>query len=163
MVELDLGSRDQAFRRGIEALQNEVYENALKEFRKAVACEDLRNLNDVDPLHLSYYGLLLAIVKRKYDVAEKLCRHAVVIAFDKPEVYLNLGKVYELARKPDMAIETYREGYRKHYANEDLLANLQTLSPRSRNVFPFLDRDHPLNKYGGLVVHKSKKIIHKST
>jgi tetratricopeptide (TPR) repeat protein len=150
----------QAFRKGVRLFQRHQYTDALQMFRKAVATDDITVLRDSDPLYLSYYGVSLSLVKSKYALAEKLCRIAMKKGQDFPEVYLNLARVYEENGKRNKASEIYRMGYRRHPGKVDFLKHLQRLSPRGKVIVPFLDRDHFINKYAGLVFRRGLKKAH---
>ncbi|MBN1550662.1 tetratricopeptide repeat protein [bacterium] len=151
----------QAFQKGMTYFKRQQYDKALSCFRKAVACENITELRDTDPLYLSYYGIALATARSKFDVAKKLCNIAVSRGKEHPEVFLNLGKVYEVSGNKTMAINTYRAGYREHNTNADLYGALQRLNPRGKSLIPFLDRDHFLNKYSGLLLRRGLRMFNR--
>ncbi len=151
----------EAFHRGMDFYAKRNYKQALDEFRKALACDTILEVKDVDPLYLSYYGLTLAKVKRKLKTAQKLCRMAKSRGENYPDVFVNLGDVYVQSGRIDFAVDIYREGYRLHRRNVVLLTRLQRYSPRGRTILPFLNRDNFLNKYGGIIVHRSIRIFKK--
>lgn len=151
--------QSQAFNQGLSLYRAEQYDAALKSFRKAVATDNLLDLKNSDPLLVSYYGVSLAKVQKKYDVAQKLCRQAQKRGADLPDVFFNLGEVYEAANKPENAISVYREGFRRHPDETRFLVALERNSPRGKLFFPFLGRQHFVNKYLGLMFRKVKMLI----
>lgn len=153
--------QNQAFNQGLALYRAEQYEAALEAFRKAVVSDSVLDLKNSDPLLMSYYGVSLAKVQKKIDVAQKLCRQAQKRASDIPDVFFNLGEVYEAANKPTKATAVYREGYRRHPDESRFLTALERTSPRGRLPFPFLGRTHFLNKYLGLLVRKFKLLFHR--
>jgi tetratricopeptide (TPR) repeat protein len=119
-----------------------------------------------DPLILSYFGCLQAIVDRKFRSGVETCKRAIVLlkkqqTFSEeilyPVFYLNLGRAYVAAGKRQDAIDTFKKGLRYDNSNSDLKKELQGLGVRKQPPVPFLDRSNPINKYIGLILHKSQK------
>jgi tetratricopeptide (TPR) repeat protein len=119
-----------------------------------------------DPLLLSYFGCLEAIMNRKYSFGIETCLKAIKIFKRKssigeehfhPVLYLNLGRAYLAAGKRKEAFDTFRKGLGYDSYNKELLNELSKLGVRTRPVIPFLKRSHPVNKYIGKLLHKVKK------
>jgi tetratricopeptide (TPR) repeat protein len=119
-----------------------------------------------DPLILSYFGCLQAIVDRKFRSGVETCKRAILLlkrqqAFSEevlyPVFYLNLGRAFVAAGKKQDAIDALKKGLRYDNGNSDLKKELQGLGVRKQPPVPFLDRSNPINKYIGLILHKSKK------
>ena len=151
--------QSQSFQRGLKYFRLRQYESALSEFRYAVACEDVQEMKLKEPLYISYYGITLALAKQKHELAQKLCRIALMRGDFYPEIFVNLGHVYEYSGKKQLAIETFRNGYRRHLGNSEILAELQRLSPRSKSPVPFLDRNHILNKFTGIIIRRGHRLF----
>jgi tetratricopeptide (TPR) repeat protein len=159
MNELSEFEQTQAFHKGLKYFRLRQYENALLEFRNAVACEDVQEMKNKDPLFISYYGITLALANSKFQLAQKLCRIALTKGESFPETFVNLGHVYEYSGKKQMAIDTFRNGYRRHLGNVEILSELQRLSPRSKSPVPFLDRDNFVNKYAGILIRRGQRFF----
>jgi len=119
-----------------------------------------------DPLILSYFGCLQAIVDKKYRSGVEACKRAIVLlkkqeAFSEevlyPVFYLNLGRAYVAAGKKQDAMDSFKKGLRYDNGNSDLKKELQRLGVRKQPPVPFLDRSNPINKYIGLLLQKTKK------
>lgn len=119
-----------------------------------------------DPLILSYYGCLQAIVDKKYRSGVETCKRAILLlkkqgSFSEevlyPVFYLNLGRAYVAAGKKKDAIDAYKKGLRYDNGNSDLRKELQGLGVRKQPPVPFLDRSNPINKYIGLILKSEKK------
>jgi dihydrofolate reductase len=68
---------------------------------------------------------------------------------------LNLGRVQILAGKRESGLTTLREGV-QFGGGEEFLAELSCHSARSPAAIPSLPRNHPLNKYLGLLLRRMK-------
>ncbi len=119
-----------------------------------------------DPVILSYYGCMLAIVDKKYRSGVDACRKAITLlkkaeTFGEellyPVFYLNLGRAYVAAGKKKDAFETFNKGLEYDNSNRDLLNELRSLGMRKKPPVPFLDRSNPINKYIGMILHMKEK------
>ncbi|HPQ38976.1 MAG TPA: hypothetical protein PLV45_01255 [bacterium] len=147
----------ECFQRGYRLYKRGNLGLALKNFQKAVDSNQSQfNLREKDPLFISFYGVSLARVKGDTLTGRRLCETALRNGQSYPEVFLNLGRVYEEMNEKIWAAETYRRGYRMHRDNLELLESLQRVSPRE-SVIPFLDRNNPLNKYAGKILRRSPR------
>ncbi len=119
-----------------------------------------------EPLILSYYGCLQALVDKKYRSGVETCRKAIALlkkaeTFGEevlyPVVYLNLGRAYVAAGKKKDALEAFNRGLRYDNSNRDLQHELRALGMRKKPPVPFLDRSNPINKYIGMILHMKEK------
>jgi tetratricopeptide (TPR) repeat protein len=120
-----------------------------------------------DPVILSYYGCLQALVDKKYRSGVDTCKKAIVLLRKKrssfgeetlyPVFYLNLGRAYVAAGKRKDAIAAFEKGLQYDYGNSDLNKELRGLGTRKKPLVPFLDRSNPINKYIGMLLHPTKK------
>ncbi len=117
-----------------------------------------------DPFILSYYGCLQALVDRKYRAGVEKCKQAISLikkesSFGEdllyPVFYLNLGRAYVAAGKKKDALDAFEKGLKYDYGNRDILKEVRGLGSRKKALVPFLDRSNPINKYIGLILHKS--------
>jgi tetratricopeptide (TPR) repeat protein len=118
-----------------------------------------------EPLILSYYGCLQALVDKKYRTGVETCRRAIALFKEKesfgmevlyPVFYLNLGRAYLAAGKKKDAIEAFHKGLKYDNGNNDLRKELRGLGIRKKPLVPFLDRSNPINKYIGMILQKTK-------
>jgi len=120
-----------------------------------------------EPILLSYYGCLLAIVDRKYSKGIATCQKAIeklqVKTFCDEAMgyslcYYNLGKAYSTAGKRKESLDALNIGLSYDPSNDDIQMELRSMGVRKRKLpIPFLDRSHPLNKYLGIALYKRKK------
>jgi tetratricopeptide (TPR) repeat protein len=119
-----------------------------------------------EPLILSYCGCLQAIVDKKYRSGVEACRKAIVLF--KPEdaytagviypvLYLNLGRAYLAAGRKKDAIEAFSKGRKYDRSHVEIKKELNFLGVRKEPPVPFLSRSNPINKYIGLLLHKTRK------
>jgi tetratricopeptide (TPR) repeat protein len=113
---------------------------------------------------LSYYGLCLALVEKKYKQAIEWCKLAIEQQFYHPAHYLNLAKVYLAQSNRKKAVEALDAGLKIHPEDEELLSARKEMGVRARPPVPFLDRAHPVNQSLGRARHavSTKKPAKKS-
>jgi len=136
------------FRAGMLFLKREKYREALAAFRQALSLQEL------EPRYLSYAGFCLAHVEKRSKEAIELCEKAVRIEFYRPELFLNMGRVYLLSGNKRKAHQTFWKGFALDRDNKELRAELEKMGTRKPPVFPFLDRKHPLNRIIGKALYK---------
>jgi len=141
-------SSQELFEMGYFLYQRGQYGHACLAFRKAVEA------NPEHAMALSYYGLTLAMTEKDYPRAIQLCEEALQKAFYRPELYLNLAKVYQRARNLPKALETLRKGLRVDPRNREIRDELARLQPRRQPVIRFLPREHALNRFLGQLMRR---------
>ncbi len=105
---------------------------------------------------LSYYGLCVALVQKKYKQAIELAKRAVELQFYTGEHYANLTRVYLAAGHRKKAVETLESGLKHDPENEELMEVRKLVGVRARPAVPFLDRAHPINVSLGHARHAKK-------
>lgn len=105
---------------------------------------------------LSYYGLCLALVQKKYKEAIEICKKTIALNFFNPAHYANLAKVYVAASMKKRAIDTIDDGLRSFPEDKGLRALRAELGVRARPVVPFLERSNPVNVSLGRSRHAKK-------
>jgi tetratricopeptide (TPR) repeat protein len=119
-----------------------------------------------EPLILSYYGCLQALVDKKYRSGVETCKRAIALFKAKasfgeevlyPVFFLNLGRAYLAAGKKKDAIDAFHKGLQYDNGNSDLRKELRGLGIRKQPPVPFLDRSNPINKYIGMILQTAKK------
>jgi tetratricopeptide (TPR) repeat protein len=137
-------------------LKKKKYESALK-----LVIAALEQYPD-EPILLSYYGFLEALVHKNYTHGISTCLKAREMVLEQatsgreffnPVLYLNLGRVYHAAGNKEDAFEAFRMGLIFGNENEDLLCELRELGMRRKPIVPFLQRSNPVNKYLGKLLH----------
>jgi tetratricopeptide (TPR) repeat protein len=136
------------------------YLQALTEFLDIYGTEDSPPLNTAKAASgLSYFGLCLALVQKKYKAAADLCKRAVDLEFYNGDHYANLARVYLLVGNRKKAWETSEEGIKIAPENEPLRRVRREMGVRAKPTVPFLDRKHPINVSLGQVRASKKEVV----
>jgi len=144
--------------RAVLMTDNGQYLEALTEFLDIYGTEDSPPLNSAKAASgLSYFGLCLALVQKKYRAAADLCKRAIDLEFYNGDHYANYARVYMLVGNRKRALETVEAGL-KISPESDLLKKVRSeLGVRARPAVPFLDRSHPINVSIGQARHAKKE------
>jgi tetratricopeptide (TPR) repeat protein len=122
------------------------YLQALTTFLEIYGTEDSPPLNSAKAASgLSYFGLCLALVQKKYKAAADLCKRAIDLEFYNGDHYANYARVYLLVGNRKKALETAENGLKIAPENDALKRVRSELGVRARPAVPFLDRSHPIN------------------
>ncbi len=149
--------------RAIDLTKEEEYLSALTLFLDVFGSEDAPPLKAAKAASaLSYFGLCLALVSRKYKNAIELCKRAVDLEFYNGEHYANLTRVYVAAGNRKKALETAEAGLKVAPEDDDLLRARNELGVRARPAVPFLGRTNPINVSLGQARH-AKKLAHSTS
>jgi len=105
---------------------------------------------------LSYFGLCLALIQKKFKPAIDLCKRALELQFYSSEHHANLSRVYLAAGNRKKALEAVEAGMRIHPEDEGLISVRRSLGVRARPAVPFLDRSNPINVSLGQARHAKK-------
>jgi Flp pilus assembly protein TadD len=105
------------------------------------------------PALCSNLAYCLARERRQIQKGIALCTEALAVEPANPLHYLNLGRIYLLAGKKDVAIQTFRQGLKTGKSSQ-IVTELKNLGLRKGPLLPALPRNHPLNRYLGLVLHR---------
>jgi len=107
---MSIVSAENRFRKGLEALVDQNYVEAALHFRRAMDIEHQRRIRQPDMRYLSYYGLCRATAHDKIQEGLHACKRATRVRNRDPEMFLNLGRVYLLARQKRLAYNAFRAG-----------------------------------------------------
>ncbi|HEX9982403.1 MAG TPA: hypothetical protein VGF69_03990 [Thermoanaerobaculia bacterium] len=141
----------------IAIARSEDYLRALTLFVDIYGQEDSPPLKSPkDASGLSYFGLCLALVQKKFKPAIDLCKRAIDLEFYNADHYVNLARVYVAAGNRKKAVETTENGLKLMPEDDGLLGMRKELGIRSRPAIPFLDRTNPLNVSLGQARHAKK-------
>ena len=148
----------------ILATREEDYLRALTLFIDVYGDEDSPPLQTAkSATGLSFFGLCLALVQRKFKVASDLCRRAVDLELYNGEHYANLARVYIAAGQRRNALEAIEAGLKVAPDHEAIMKVRGLLGVRARPAVPFLDRSHPINVTLGQARHAKKLAIEEPT
>jgi tetratricopeptide (TPR) repeat protein len=138
--------------------KNEEYLAALTQFLEIYGGEDPppASMSAKTAAGLSYFGLCLALVQKKFKPAIELCKRAIELQFYNGDHYGNLARVYTAAGNRKKALESVEAGLKLLPDYEPLLDVRTSLGFRSRPPVPFLDRSHPINVTLGQARHAKK-------
>jgi tetratricopeptide (TPR) repeat protein len=139
-------SPNELFKKGVRLLAESNSLGALACFEKAYILEQTPKIR-------SYLGYCIAAQRGQIAEALRLCTSAIEDEPGNPEHHLNMGRVYLSAKKKDEAIAALRKGLSVG-DNSEIKTLLQDLGLRKRPAFPFLPRDHFLNKYMGILLRR---------
>lgn len=139
---------EKEFAQGLEYFRDGYLGKALEQMKAAAEAEPQ------NALFLSYLGLLVAAAQKNFEKAEELCQMALKLDRGEPQCYLNVAEVYTRAKRPKEAMEALREGLQRTKRDARLADAIARLSGRRRPVFPFLEREHPVNMVLGRLRHK---------
>ena len=141
----------------IALTRNHDYLHALTLFREIYGTEEAPPIkNAKDAAGLSYFGLCLALVQKKYKVGMELCKRAIDLEFYNGDHHANLVRVYMARGDRKKAVETAEAGLRMLPEHDGLRAVREELGVRARPAVPFLDRSNPVNVSLGQARHAAK-------
>jgi tetratricopeptide (TPR) repeat protein len=143
---------------GIVATREEDYLQGLTLFLDVYGTEDQPPISGSKAAEgLSYFGLCLALVSKKYKTAIDLCRRAVDLQFYNGDHYANLTKVYVAAGNRKKALDAAEAGLKLLPDHDGLVEVRATLGVRARPALPILDRSNPINVSLGQARHAKKE------
>jgi tetratricopeptide (TPR) repeat protein len=96
----------------------------------------------------SYLAYCQAMNQRDLQQAIALGEWALGQEPNNPVFCLNLGRVYLVAGQKTEAVRVFRQGL-AFTRDQEIIDELDRLGTRKKALFPALDRDNPLNKWGG--------------
>ena len=135
---------EKEFSLALTALKAEDALSALSLLERALKLEDRA-------CWYSYLGYCIAKERGQQRKGLEFCHKSLEAEPGNPEHYLNLGRVHLLAGDRVEALRLLREGmtWGDHPGIRQLL---ESLGSRKPPVLPALSRNHPLNKYLGIIL-----------
>lgn len=141
----------------IQAARSEDFLRAYTIFLDVYGTEDAPPIrNPKDASGLSYFGLAVAMMQKKYKPAIELCRRAIDLEFYNGDHYANLARVYLAAGNRKKAVETADSGLRLAPTHGYLISVRKNMGVRARPAVPFLSRENPINVSLGQARHAKK-------
>ena len=135
---------EQHLERGIMKLKQGDTLSALVHFEKAMNAGGTADC-------MSYLGYCIAKERGQSSRGMILCREALDENPGNPVHYLNMAKILLLRRDKDGAMDALRMGA-SCGDNEEISVLLEEIGSRKPPPLTFLDRDHPVNKYLGIIL-----------
>ena len=140
------------FQRGLNLMKTSNYRKASECFDEAIRTNRSQDFFQKKAKYLSYYGLCLALGEDKVDEGLSFCKKAIRENFFQPDFYLNLGKVYLKKGSRGKAFMAFRKGLQFDNGNKQIISELKQLDIGRQPFFFFLFRNHPFNKYMGILL-----------
>jgi predicted Zn-dependent protease len=129
----------------------------LRDGHKGIALAHIRRALKAEPQNpffLSYVGMLSAVAEKRYLAGEKLCREALEMKWNHPQLYLNLAEVYHQAGRDGEAMATLRRGFISAGRDVRIRRALEKIDARRPPMLSSLGRCHPLNRLLGRLRHR---------
>ena len=119
----------------------------------AMVCLQQATALGSSPIIDSHLGYCLALNQQDFAEARRLGEKALSAEPNNPLFCLNLGRICLLAGQKEDAICIFRQGL-AFSRDEAIIAELNRLGTRKPPLFPAFHRNHPLNKWGGIVLSR---------
>jgi tetratricopeptide (TPR) repeat protein len=138
-------------RLAIELTREERYEDALEVFETQLPVLTEGDIQDrrIAASAFSYYGVCVAMVKRRYADAVNYCNVSLKANFMDADHRANLAMVYLERNEREKAIDTLHEGLRLQPRNRQIQKIFREIGRRRPPVLRFLPRDNPINVWLG--------------
>jgi Flp pilus assembly protein TadD len=143
------------FKQGVSLLRNGHSLEALEYLRRAT------ELKQQNPYYLSFLGVAMARVERKWAAAVELCKTAVSMRRNEAQLYVNLAEVYVSAGRRNDAVEILDSALKYCGADAGITRVRAKLGRRCYPVLPFMDRTNVLNRSLGKLRHRVLKRLPK--
>jgi len=142
----DCGMSD--FKECLKHLRDGHHDEALADVGRAL------RIAPENPIYLSYAGLLAALAERRFRDGEQLCLEALKLRHNHPQLYLNLAQVYQKAGRFQDAADVLEKGFTSTGRDPKIRCALNGLGRRRKPLFPFFDRNNPINRILGKWRHR---------
>ena len=145
----------EAYERGYRALEARDYKAAEREFSEA--------MKSIDESHehynklASFLGLARVLTSDRNGLL--LCRDAASSEVLEGDVFLNLACAEWFAENRERAVDAVIRGRKIDADHEQLVKACMLLDSRRRIVFPFLQREHILNRIIGRMMRRTPEEI----
>jgi tetratricopeptide (TPR) repeat protein len=135
----------------VELTREEKYEEAIEIFEAQLPSLTAGTLTDkrAAAAAMSYYGLCIAMVRRKYGDAIQACQISVNSHMFEPDHRYNLAMVFLERGDRRSAVETLNAGLRLRPNHTQIQRIFREIGRRQPPVITFLSRNHPLNVWLG--------------
>lgn len=151
MDEQVLSTSQERVKEAVQLTRSAKYAEALELFEQHLHTLSGGTISDkrVAAAAFSYYGLCVAMVRRKYAQAVEYCNISLKANFMDPDHRANLAQVYLERGERRKAVETLNAGLRLEPNNTQIHLIFDRIGRRAPPVLSFLSRDNPLNVWLG--------------
>lgn len=143
---------NQAAVRGVEACKKGQWKQGLAVLGKIAEAD--RQGAELHGQFYSYLGYGIARYERRVKEGLALCQHSIKVQFYEPENYVNLARVYLLARNRRKAVEALTRALKLNASHPGARALAREIGWRRPPVIPFLSRNNLLNQWLGKMRHQ---------
>lgn len=143
---------NQAAVRGVEACKKGQWKEGLAVLGKIAEAD--RQGAELHGQFYSYLGYGIARYERRVKEGLALCQHSIKVQFYEPENYVNLARVYLLARNRRKAVEALTRALKLNASHPGARALAREIGWRRPPVIPFLSRNNLLNQWLGKMRHQ---------
>jgi Flp pilus assembly protein TadD len=144
------------FKQGVSLLRKGHSAEALDYLQRAA------ELKQHNPYYLSFLGVSMGRAQGKWTAAIDLCKTALGMRRNEPQLYLNLAEVYVAAGRRDRAIEILDSAL-KYCGSDARIGRMRgKLGKRLSPVLPFLERGNVVNRRLGELRQRVLKRVRKS-
>jgi tetratricopeptide (TPR) repeat protein len=144
------------FKLGVSLLRKGYSAEALEYLQRAA------ELKQQNPYYLSFLGVSMGRAQGKWTTAIDLCKTALGMRRNEPQLYVNLAEVYVSAGRRDRAVETLDTAV-KYCGRDASIGRMRgKLGKRLSPVLPFLERDNLVNRRLGELRQRLLKRISKA-
>lgn len=135
----------------IEMTREERFEEAIEIFEAHLTTLSGGELEDkrAAAAAFSYYGLCVAMARRKYSDGVRYCQISIRSNSYEPEHHYNLAQIYVFRDDRRHAIKALKAGLRLSPRHKEMNKVYDELGRRRPPTIPFLSRDNPLNVWLG--------------
>ena len=146
---------NEVFEKGCDALKAQDYKAAEREFSEVMKSMDEHHVlyNKV----VSYLGLAQVLISDRNGLL--LCRDAASSETLDGDIFLNLACAEWHTENRKRAIDAVFRGRKIDNEHDQLVRACMLLDSRRRNVFPFLPRQHFLNRTVGRMMRRTRPKI----
>ena len=143
---------NQAAVRGVEACKKGQWKEGLAVLGKIAEAD--RQGAELNGQFYSYLGYGIARYEHRVKEGLALCQHSIKVQFYEPENYVNLARVYLLARNRRKAVEALTRALKLNVSHPGARALAKEIGWRRPPVIPFLSRNNFLNQLLGKMRHQ---------
>ncbi len=147
----DKGALHDQISTAVELTKEKKYDEALEIFEQCLPQLSSHDVRDKPVLSKSssFYGVCVAVIKRRYAEAVKYCNISLKSQFMDPDHHTNLGLIFLERNDRGSAIEQFHAGLRIQPKNLRIHRILTDIGRRRDPVLPFLARGNPINVWLG--------------
>lgn len=138
-----LDEQEQILKKGIDLARRGKYKEALQ-FLNMKNCQK-------NPMAVSHFAV--ATVMTDCDKAIEICKESVKAEDHNPEIYMNLGRLYAMANRKDLAFKALEQGLKISPKHQGIMGLFNVLGQRKKPVLPFLSRTNIINKMLGVLAN----------